>query len=168
MKGIYAITNTLTDRVYYGQSKDCENRLRVHERALRGNYHHNPILQASWNKNGSKCFVFSLILSVATDLTRLEKKFISEAYSIGLKPFNIADPEAPTTFYGNKNGLGYRHTPEAREKISAGARQQRGKLHPHKGHSQTPEHIEKMRNGIIAYWARRKALKTPAIAQEGP
>jgi group I intron endonuclease len=96
MRGIYSITNIFTNTVYYGQSKNCENRLRVHECSLKGNYHHNPILQSSWNKYGKEAFIFTPILESNEDLTRLEKKYISEAYSIGLKLFNIADPEDPT------------------------------------------------------------------------
>ncbi len=116
MRGIYAITNILTDTVYYGQSINIEGRLRSHKSDLNKNKHGNPRLQNSWNKYGNSAFVFApyRIFENGEDITSLEKKYINEAYSLGLITFNMSDPTDPTVW-----------TAESREKIAI---YRRGKL----------------------------------------
>ena len=94
MRGIYSITNTITNEVLYGQSKDIEHRLKVHKTSLKGNYHCNPLLQNSWNKYGETVFTFEpFYITEEPNLTYFEKKAITESK---LPVFNIADPENPT------------------------------------------------------------------------
>ena len=96
MRGIYAITNILTDTVYYGQSGNIRQRIYSHQSTLKRNIHKNPHLQASWNKYGEKAFVFApiqLIEDVTIDLTSIEKKYKDNAYSLGLKLLNIKEPD---------------------------------------------------------------------------
>lgn len=55
---IYYITNTLTNQVYVGSTKNTKQRFASHKRDLRKNKHHNPILQNSYNKYGSTYFKY--------------------------------------------------------------------------------------------------------------
>src|ERR1035441_7110926 len=112
LRGIYAITNILTDTVYYGQSTNIEQRLRSHRSALSRGNHHSQWLQRSWNKHGPGAFTFTPVRLVDTDdLTVHEKLCIDGAYEIGLRLFNlrIAEPS---------NGTGVVHTAETRAKMS--------------------------------------------------
>lgn len=96
MRGIYAITNIVSDTVYYGQASQINSRLNNHKLALKKNIHENPRLQNSYNKHGEESFIFTpiyIIKEKQIDLTLLEKKCIEEAYFLGLKVFNIRSPE---------------------------------------------------------------------------
>lgn len=121
MRGIYAITNILTDTVYYGQSIVMAHRLSSHRWALNKNKHGNLHLQRSWNKYGKDAFIFTTIKIIEdkkVELTSIEKKYKDNAYNLGLNIFNIADPEKPLEpslelrkrrserMKGNKNLLG--------------------------------------------------------------
>lgn len=132
MRGIYAITNTISDTVYYGQSVKVEDRLNGHKCALRKGVHENPRLQHSYNKYGQAAFVFSpfyIIEDTKIDLTPIEKNCIKEAYFLGLKVFNIREPElknrlSEDTKYkmslakvGNNYSLGRKHSEDQNEKL---------------------------------------------------
>jgi group I intron endonuclease len=133
MRGIYAITNILTDTVYYGQSISMKQRINKHLSELHRNKHRNTYLQNSWNKYGKDAFVFTpiqIIEDKSIDLTLIEKKYKNSAYSLGLKLFNIREPEqcAPLpletrkkislALIGNKYALGSKRSEEALEIMS--------------------------------------------------
>ena len=133
MRGIYSITNALTDTVYIGQSKNISKRFQDHRWSLNTNRHKNPKLQSSWNKYGKERFEFQLVEAVedtSIDLTTLEQKYKDAAYSLGYKLFNIKEPEDPTIFTqeaiqkisnankGKKFRLGQTNSEEHRKKIS--------------------------------------------------
>lgn len=61
MIGIYKIVNTANGKVYIGQSTDIRSRFSHHRSELRGNRHHNPHLQAAWNKYGPNAFKFEIL-----------------------------------------------------------------------------------------------------------
>jgi group I intron endonuclease len=133
MRGIYAITNVLTDTVYYGQSVDMKARLSQHRHLLERDEHTNPILQNSWNKHGGGAFVFApLYLIPDGDMTAREQSCCDGAYGMGLRVFNCFRPEdAPFT--------GRQHTPETVAKIRAALR---GRSFGHKflpGHETSDE-----------------------------
>lgn len=94
MRGIYAITNILTDTVYYGQSVNIRDRLSRHRFLLKNNKERNIHLQRSWNKYGKDAFVFTPIQIIEDNisLSVMEKKYIDDAYGLGLKIFNCANP----------------------------------------------------------------------------
>lgn len=99
MRGIYAITNVLTDTVYYGQSVNINNRFSKHKSHLKQDKHYNKYLQRSWNKYGESAFVFTpvqLIENLSINLTPIEQKYIDDAYDLGLNVFNLSSPEDPT------------------------------------------------------------------------
>lgn len=106
--GIYAVTNTITKRVYIGQAQNIKRRLREHRYKLRAGVHHNAYLQASWNKHGESVFVFDIVERChPEELTMREIEWTSLFRPGGL--YNIASIEAPM--------LGRRHTPEAIAKM---------------------------------------------------
>jgi|ERR1035437_1534798 group I intron endonuclease len=90
--GIYAITNVVSDTVYFGQSVCMLYRLSRHKQALVLGNHENPRLQNSWNKHGESAFVFApYFLCSEKDLDRHETWCIGAAYSLGLRSFNMAE-----------------------------------------------------------------------------
>lgn len=61
MIGIYIIKNTVTNKVYIGQSKNITHRFNIHKRRLQNNSHENIYLQRAWNKYGENSFTFSIL-----------------------------------------------------------------------------------------------------------
>lgn len=61
MIGIYKITNLVNNKIYIGQSKDVEHRIKDHISGLNHNKGHNPHLQNAWNKYGENNFKFEVI-----------------------------------------------------------------------------------------------------------
>src|ERR1017187_584104 len=95
MRGVYAITNVLSDVVYYGQATQMHVRLGQHKSDLSHGRHRNPHLQASWNKYGADAFVFAAQYVIPDgDMTAREKFCIDGAYGLGLRLFNmrVAEP----------------------------------------------------------------------------
>jgi hypothetical protein len=56
-RGVYAITNTVTQEVYLGSSDHIETRRLYHRSDLRRNVHTNKPLQAAWHQYGASAFV---------------------------------------------------------------------------------------------------------------
>ena len=88
MRGIYAITNTVTGTVYYGQSSGTHKRLWVHTRDLRRGNHFNSHLQAAWNRDGEGVFRFLPLGEVRGDRTRWETALVQG----GMAVYNMQDP----------------------------------------------------------------------------
>jgi len=59
--GIYCILNKSNNKVYIGQSKDCNKRLINHKTRLKNNKHSNEHLQSAFNKYGLENFTYSII-----------------------------------------------------------------------------------------------------------
>lgn len=65
--GIYKILNTVSNKFYVGSaSRSFRDRWYVHRSRLNSNTHHNPHLQASWNKYQKDAFIF-IILEVCSE-----------------------------------------------------------------------------------------------------
>jgi group I intron endonuclease len=105
--GIYRIA--LADgRCYVGQSVDIEARWRGHRFDLRKDQHHSPYLQRVWNKYGEAALMFEVLEECGVaDLVAREQAWIDGCDSV----FNVCE--------AGGSSLGFRHTPEARAKISA-------------------------------------------------
>lgn len=61
ISGIYCIRNIINGKIYIGQSKSCVYRWREHKSELRGGYHGNSYLQASFDKYGEEAFEYSIL-----------------------------------------------------------------------------------------------------------
>src|SRR5258708_699703 len=108
--GIYRITCIITGKIYVGSAVNLRRRCRAHLSTLQRNGHHNPKLQAAFNKYGPGAFTFEVLeLVLLPSLTRREKYWLKILKPFGKKGFNII----PTA----GSNLGLKHTPETREKL---------------------------------------------------
>lgn len=122
-QGIYKILNLTTDHFYIGSAVDLQRRKSRHFSELRRQKHNNSRLQAAWNKYGEAAFVFTVVEFVAAsaDLYSAEDRWLcghvgkSYCYNLGMAAISpmlgLSGPRSPT--------YGYRHTAEAKAKISA-------------------------------------------------
>jgi len=136
--GVYAIENQVNGKIYIGASANIQKRFMSHKYNLRGGYHGNSHLQASWNKYGEGNFNFFPLMSCKRkELTKLEQKAMDtfNAFQDGYNQRPIADRQ-----------LGFRHSVSTKLKLSM---QKRGKKlsvkhkkaigEAHKGRVFTPE-----------------------------
>lgn len=113
MIGIYEIYNMATGKSYIGSSTDIEGRRSKHFRMLKNGNHSNRHLQASYNKYGVGMFIFKVLQETAKEDLRSTEQFWIDFYDatnddVG---YNIL-PNAGIS-------LGYKHTDETRQKLSA-------------------------------------------------
>lgn len=106
---IYAITNTLNNKMYIGSSVSCEKRWNEHRRSLASGKHHSRYLQSSYKKYGKENFDFSIIEFVddRDSLTKREQVWIDF-----FKPKYNGRPIA-------NSPLGTKHTEQTKLKMSA-------------------------------------------------
>lgn len=64
--GIYAVTNTVSGRVYVGQARNIRKRWEVHRSTLGNGKHRNGFLQRAWNKRGAQAFRFEVIVDLSS------------------------------------------------------------------------------------------------------
>src|SRR6266702_5002666 len=90
--GIYRITNTTNGMFYIGSAVNLYKRRGTHSYYLRRNAHHNPKLQAAWNKYGEASFTFEVVEFVLVPelLTAREQYWLETLKPFGRKGFNIA------------------------------------------------------------------------------
>lgn len=115
--GIYAIRNTVNNKVYIGSSANIPVRWRSHKNMLGRGIHPNIRLQRAWLKYDGARFDFSVVEHVkdVCDLIQREQHWIdslsSWAHDVGYNICRIAGSTVGTT-----------RTPESRAKIAAKAR----------------------------------------------
>lgn len=92
--GIYKIRNTINNKVYIGSATDIKKRWRDHKWYLKENKHHNPHLQASYNKYGKENFEFVIELECEFNNLLLEESNLIKLYKSKNKVhgYNINDP----------------------------------------------------------------------------
>lgn len=81
--GIYAIKNTLNNKMYIGSTACFKTRWRRHRQCLRGGYHHSVHLQRSYDKLGESRFVFIILEeceNIRDTLILLEQKYMDELH----------------------------------------------------------------------------------------
>lgn len=122
---IYKIVNTITAKVYVGQTtQHPHKRKNNHFNALRNGTHWNPYLQNSFNKYGEGIFRF-IVLNYATDkntLDKLENEYIikynllNDKYGYNLKQGGAhgKHSEESKIKISKNNGM---YQPKARKKI---------------------------------------------------
>lgn len=109
--GIYQIRNTLTNKRYVGSTNDLTDRLSEHKRYLHRGVHGNKHLQAAFQKFGHGNFCFEIIEECNVGILLEREQYYIDLYkNLGLYNFN---------FLAAAPARGYRHTPEAIEKIRA-------------------------------------------------
>ena len=163
--GIYLIRNTVTEKVYVGQSLNIKNRLYVHKAYLRNSNHPNEHLQRAFSKYGEDKFVFQVLeFCGAESLNELEKHWIDKFNSIN-PDFGYNKKEAGShgghseetrekmRVNGKGKGLGKKMPEEVRRKISES----------HKGMKHSEESREKMR-AAQDYKRKPKVDKSERVA----
>lgn len=163
--GIYAIVNTANQKCYIGQAASIGDRWLYHRSSLRRGKHHSRLLQNAWNKYGEAAFQFKVVEYAPRDAVALAEReqmwldVIKPAYNIApvsASTLGIKHPPRSDDFKRRmaemKRGYKpspeqiekqrrhamenpYRHTPEAKAKISAGLA----------GKKPSPEAVEKTR-----------------------
>ena len=108
--GVYKITNTLNDRIYYGSAKCFRVRWKQHEVTLRTGKHSNRFLLGDFNKCGTDAFVFEVLEVVeGTKEERLLKEeiYLKQHFDGGKQCYNLCDRAI------SKDGCSYRNPEEA-------------------------------------------------------
>lgn len=129
--GIYRILNKTNGRFYMGSTEESfTERWREHKWRLCSNTHHNPSLQAAWNKYGENIFEFQIVLLCDPDnCLHYEQLFLDKYWDNGIKCYN-AGKKADAPMKGRK------HTEATRKKISE---KKSGENHPNYGKHLKPE-----------------------------
>lgn len=149
-RGVYKIVNLRDDKAstYIGSSVNIDKRWREHRRSLRAGRHANAHLQAAWNKYGEAAFAFGVLEEIEDGtLLPVEQNYLNQYFGRG-HCYNIAitaGPAGPKSEEHrrrlSKANSGYKHTNEARRKISEA---KRGKLNPNWGKQPTEETRRKL------------------------
>ncbi len=109
--GVYKILNKTNNKVYVGSSINITKRKYVHFNKLSNNKHKNIKLQNAYNKYGKNSFLFKIIEYVEDkNLLLVREQYWIEYFNSVENGYNICK------FAGHT--LGYKHTKEAKKKIS--------------------------------------------------
>lgn len=115
ISGIYKIICLKNNKVYIGSSVNLRKRKISHLHELRLNKHSNKRLQNAYNKYGEESFCFEKVLECSPEeLLFFEEQMIKQ-YDSFKQGFNLV--EKPT-----QNMLGYKHTIEAKNKMSVASK----------------------------------------------
>lgn len=137
MQGVYKITNLLNNKCYIGSAKNIEKRIKyAHKGSLNKNKHWNEHLQNAWNKYGESNFIFETIEEVNNlDILNDREQYWIDYYKSQDREYgyNIARADRKKIteeeiekcrkrMLGktgeNHPAYGFRHTVEAKNKIS--------------------------------------------------
>lgn len=132
--GIYSISFKGSDNVYIGQTRNFKFRYWQHVCGLRKNKHKNKKLQNFWNKYGELNFVFQVLEKTAKENLNEREGYYAQLNKnrlLNLREVGDYIPMSEETrqrisnavkgnknCLGLKNSLGYRHSEEAKKKIS--------------------------------------------------
>ena len=148
--GVYEIVNKATGKRYVGSAKRFKSRWKAHVTELRGNRHHAPYLQRSWNKYGEDAFEFRKLLVCSRQNLLLYEQILMD----GLNPeYNVCKVAG--------SRLGVRLT---RAQVNA-------KLLTYNGTTKSIREwaneygvpITTFHNRLTAGWAFERALTTPVL-----
>lgn len=137
--GIYKITCISNEKFYIGSSNKLRNRITEHKRVLRKGTHPNSKLQRAWNKYGEEAFIFEVV-EIVDEVSLLLAR--EQFWMDSTKPFfNILRTAG--------SQLGYRHTQDARRRISLSLKGRRlgetaRKRMSEAAKSRTREHLDKI------------------------
>lgn len=80
MRGIYKITNKITNKSYIGESLDIIRRWEEHKEELKNNRHHSYKLQKEYNEYGLESFEFNIIAVLDDSILKNRDKYILLIY----------------------------------------------------------------------------------------
>lgn len=122
--GVYVIESPITNKSYYGSSKNVTKRLKIHERLLKSNKHPNSLLQKEFNK-GHPLAVNAIVCKTREEAFKLEESFLNQyngkSHLLNLTKKVVRCITSPSLESREKNRqakLGIKHTKENREKLS--------------------------------------------------
>lgn len=162
--GIYRIVHLASGKSYVGSSSSIIDRWYQHRCDLRFNRHHSVLLQRAWNKHGAEAFAFEILAECeASALFEQEADFLSKLESANPK-------RGYNTLVRPGSGLGYRHTPEARQRMSeshkAIPKSERLKFcRSFVGKRHTPETRARMAEAARQRWAKSPELRAAMSAK---
>jgi len=138
--GIYAIFNTVKNRIYVGSAVNIKRRYSEHKKLLIENRHSNKFLQNDFNQQNQK-FQFQILEMVddSKNLINTEQQWINKYYDNQNTCYNIC----PTT----GNHLGMKHSQETKNKMSTSSKGKKKSLE----HSQKIKEIKQLTKGIVVY-----------------
>ncbi len=114
--GVYALTNSITNRAYVGSSKDILNRRASHFWQMRNGRHKNHLMQADFDQHGADAFDFIILHEAPLDIARqLEQACIDTGdfgYNLAKKASGGGAQNAHTRERMSKAKVGKRHAPE--------------------------------------------------------
>lgn len=135
--GIYRIINIIDNKTYIGQSVNIAERFIRHKYQLNNNIHDNSKLQNAWNKYGSECFKFEILLKCKKNsLKKFEKQEVQKISEN--KRYNIS--KNYDNLYGKNNPFyGKTHTKNTKKKLSLIAKKRTGNNNPNYGNKYSIE-----------------------------
>ena len=95
IKGIYKITNTISNKYYIGSDSNISQNIRWsdHKSKLRRNKHYNVHMQNAWNKYGESTFRYEILETfknkTAEELSGIEQLYLDKAKNDKINCYNI-------------------------------------------------------------------------------
>lgn len=167
--GIYAIQCQTNDRKYIGSSINTWKRWIRHRSDLRRGVHHSLHLQRAWDKYGEDFFEFVVLEECPIEQLLEREQHYLDLYSDKYNCVLVAG-----------SCLGYRHTPEDLERISAAMRGNKnplGHVHSsasrakmsasHTGHEVSEAARSKLRAANTGHKHTDEARANMSVAQKG-
>ena len=145
---IYLFTNKVNGKKYVGQTtRPFEHRFSEHRRK-------DSLLSRAFKKYGIENFEHE-ILDTASDMDELNEKEI-----FWIKRLNTKRPNGYNLCDGGDNTKGYRHTEEAKQKMSA-TKKRLGSMKGEKNHFYGKKHSEETKAHLKSLWTSGKRTITP-------
>lgn len=110
ISGIYIFRNKIDGKIYVGQSVSVITRRNQHLHLLRGGRHPSSYLQSAFRKYGEDAFEHSIVEACGQDLLTVREQFWMD---------HFRDRGLYNTVPATGSPVGYKHSPEARAKMSA-------------------------------------------------
>jgi len=108
--GVYLIEHKSTGRKYIGSAVNIEKRWKQHRRQAENGKHHSRFFQRTWSKHGADSFAFKTLLLCDKKNLLMYEQAALDRYAPELNTLSVAG-----------SVLGYRHTEEAKKRMSEAA-----------------------------------------------
>jgi group I intron endonuclease len=107
--GIYAIRNTINNKVYVGQSVNIKKRIQQHFSELIDGHHHCFHLQSAFNKYGANSFENKILELCGKEIITIREQYWMDSFG-SLQTYNTAKAAG--------SPLGIKRSKESRDKMS--------------------------------------------------